>query len=82
VISDFIGLTHNHPVVKMGSIFIAHVIAGIATGKTPTLAIKEITSDSLDIVRFRDEATVSREKDTKETIQKFGQSCGIDGVLP
>ncbi len=80
-ISDFVGFTHNHPVVKSWSIFIAHVIATIQSGKTPTLAIQEAMSDSSDIVRFRDEALASREQDTQEAIQKFGQSCWIDGVF-
>jgi ADP-ribosylglycohydrolase len=56
VISDFIGFTHDHSIVKMGAIFIAHVIASIAIGKTPTLAIQETTSNSPDIMRYRDEA--------------------------
>jgi ADP-ribosylglycohydrolase len=58
-IAEFIGFTHNHETVKAGAIFIAHIVRAIQTGKTPTEAIKETTSDSADILRFRDEGMAS-----------------------
>ncbi len=80
-IAEFIGFTHNHATVKAGAIFIAHVIQAIQTGKTPTQAIQETTSESSDILRFRDEAVASITENTTTVIKKLGQSCGIDGVF-
>jgi ADP-ribosylglycohydrolase len=33
-------------------------------------------------MRYRDEALSWIKQDPREAIQEFGQSCGIDGVLP
>lgn len=80
-IAEFIGFTHNHETVKAGAIFIAHVVRAIQTGKTPTEALRETTSDSADILRFRDEGMATISEDTTTVIKKLGQSCGIDGVF-
>ncbi len=81
VISDFIGLTHNHKTVKAGAIFITHVIEAIQSGQTPNQALKNTSSDSPEITHFRDAWISTWEEDTIEVIKKFWQSCGIDGVF-
>ena len=78
-------MTHNHPATLAGASFIAKTAWSVLQGTSPIVAIEKVLDEGVDDIdldiRLRG-GLDSLGKDTRTTIKKFGQMCGIAAALP
>ena len=78
-------MTHNHPATLAGAEFIAKTVWSVLQGAPPIEAMEDALEEGVaDIdldIRIRG-GLDSAGKETRTTIKKFGQVCGIASALP
>jgi len=79
-------MTHNNPMVIEASELFSVLVSKVLSGSTPTAVLKELSEGdrvgSAPFGQWIEEGLHSVNKDTRDAVGEFGQSCAIESAFP
>ena len=77
-------MTHNNPVVLQSGLFFARTAQDVLAGTSPTAALERAAEgfSEAPIARWVQEGLASKDKDSLQTVRRFGQTCHAEQAFP